>query len=479
MRHEHSVLAEVAERAFARASDAPLVGGNAVRLLRDAGENYPAWLAAIRSATRSIMLECYIVADDEVGHQFLDALTERALAGVQVRVIYDWLGSFRGRRMWERLWHAGAEVRAFNVPRLDEPFGWITRDHRKMLAVDGCLGYVSGLCIGSQWNGDPGRGIEPWRDTGVEIRGPAVLALESAFAQTWAGTGSPLGEEAFTPAQPSPAGEVALRVVAGMPTNAGMFRVDQLICAIARERLWLTDAYFVGVTPYVRALCAAAHDGVDVRLLVPGASDLPVISRLSRTGYRPLLEAGVRVFEWNGSMLHAKTAVADGRWARVGSTNLNIASWVSNYELDVAIEDLDTATEMEAMFEKDLSNATEIVLGRHKRMTASQHRHGKRAFSGSATRAAAGALTMGSAFSAALGKKRVLEPAEAASLATIAAVMCMLGLIALFWPRVIAIPVFLLCLWVGLAMLWRALKLRTKRDMSTKLSPENDRRTGP
>src|SRR5206468_4611824 len=125
--------------------------------------------------------------------------------------------------------------------------------------------------------------------------------------------------------------------------------------------LWLTDAYYAGTTPYVQALRAAALDGVDVRLLVPQATDLPMVRALSRAGYRPLLEAGIRVFEWNGPMLHAKTAVADGQWARVGSTNLNLASWAGNWELDVAVEDTEFAGQMEEMFEEDLTGATEIV----------------------------------------------------------------------------------------------------------------------
>ena len=129
-----------------------------------------------------------------------------------------------------------------------------------------------------------------------------------------------------------------LRVVATVPNTAGLFRVDQLVAAMARKTLWLTDAYYAGTAAYVEALRAAARDGVDVRLLVPGASDIPLIRPFSRAGYRPLLEAGVRVFEWNGSMIHAKTAVADGRWARVGSTNLNVASWLGNRELDVIVE---------------------------------------------------------------------------------------------------------------------------------------------
>ena len=169
---------------------------------------------------------------------------------------------------------------------------------------------------------------------------------------------------------------------------AGLFRLDQLIAALARERLWLTDAYFVGLTPYVQALCAAARDGVDVRLLVPGASDIPVVSPLSRAGYRPLLESGVRVFEWNGSMLHAKSAVADARWARVGSTNLNVASFWANYELDVAVEDERVPGEVAEMYEQDLEHATEIVLARRNRVRRSTHGQRRRRQPGARVRAA-------------------------------------------------------------------------------------------
>ena len=144
-----------------------------------------------------------------------------------------------------------------------------------------------------------------------------------------------------SPQPPAAAGDVALRVVATTPGTLAVLRLDQLIAAAASRTLWITDAYFAGIPPYIQALRAAALDGVDVRLLVPGASDISVLRPLSQAGYRPLLEAGVRVFEWKGSMLHAKTAVADGRWARVGSSNLNIASWVGNYELDVLVEDED------------------------------------------------------------------------------------------------------------------------------------------
>src|SRR5262245_11409122 len=163
-------------------------------------------------------------------------------------------------------------------------------------------------------------------------------------------------------------GDVSLRIAASMPNLAGLYRLDQMIAAAARETHWLTDAYFAGTTPYVQALSAASRDGVDVRLLVPQATDLPVIRALSRSGYRPLLESGVRVYEWNGPMIHAKTAVADGRWARIGSTNLNPASWVNNWELDVVIEDHRIGEEMELMFLEDLGRATEIVLTAKRRL---------------------------------------------------------------------------------------------------------------
>src|SRR6202008_72347 len=163
-----------------------------------------------------------------------------------------------------------------------------------------------------------------------------------------------------------------LRVIAGVPTASATFRIDLVVASIARKSLWLMDAYFVATSAYVQALRAAAKDGVDVRLLVPGVSDIPALSPLSRAQYRPLLESGVRVFEWNGTMLHAKTAVADKLWARVGSTNLNLASWMTNYEMDVAIEDPKFAEKMAAQFERDLLNSTEIVLTRRNRVRAAQ-----------------------------------------------------------------------------------------------------------
>jgi cardiolipin synthase len=212
----------------------------------------------------------------------------------------------------------------------------------------------------------------------------------------------------------------------------------------------------------VEALRAAARDGVDVRLLVPGTSDLPLTQAFSRTGYRPLLEGGVRVFEWNGSMLHAKTAVADTRWSRVGSSNLNLSSWLANYELDLAIHDQRFAGQMEQMYLQDLANATEIVLARHNRIRplGVQRPHHSMRMRGSASRAAASAMRIGNTVSAALTDRRVLGASEAGITAKFGLALAGLTVLALLFPRTIAIPFALITAWVGVALLVRAWRLR-------------------
>ena len=470
--------ADLLDQAFTRAAGASRVAGNSVRVLKDAAENYPAWLAAIESAERCVLFENYMFCEDESGRRFAAALAAKARAGVRVRVIYDWLGT-RPRtsaRFWRALREAGVAIRVFNPPRLRGPFGWLHRDHRKMLAVDGRIGFVTGLCVGRMWEGDPARGLKPWRDTGVEVRGPALHDIERAFAQVWADTGAVLPAEELTPPETiAPAGEVALRIVASVPGILAVLRLDHLIAAAARRSLWLTDAYFAGIPPYVQALRSAALDGVDVRLLVPGASDVAILRPLSEAGYRPLLEAGVRVFEWKGSMLHAKTAVADGRWARVGSSNLNIASWVGNYELDAVIENEAIATQMEQMYLDDLTQATEIVL-RHRRRIVSALSQGmrrrmqrRRAWgetrgqSGSASRAAAGALRLGRAVGAALTDQRVLAPTEARLVAIVGMLALLIAAAALLWPLLAAVPVCIVFAWMALALFLKARALSRER----------------
>jgi cardiolipin synthase len=192
------------------------------------------------------------------------------------------------------------------------------------------------------------------------------------------------------------------------------------------------------------------------------------VSRLSRAGYRALLESGVRVFEWTGSMLHAKTAIADRRWARVGSTNLNFASFLANYELDVAIENERIVDEMAGMYEADLDRATEIVLGRRRRIRPSEVTRGperstRRALSGSAGRAAAGALSVGATVGAVLTNRRVLGPAEASLIGTIGLVLVLVAVVGVLWPPILAWPIALLAAWIAVVMLARARRLRRRR----------------
>jgi cardiolipin synthase A/B len=471
----------LAEQALSRAAGAPLLGGNAVELLIDGQAHYTAWLAAIRGARQRVLLENYIIRDDEVGQAFRDALVERAREGVFVAVIVDWMGCLgqSGASFWKPLREAGGRVQVFNPPQFGHSLGWMSRDHRKQLVVDGQLGFLSGVCISAKWLGNASRQVSPWRDTGVALRGPAVAELEVAFIDSWAASGGaplpwmPLAELAQ-------AGDVSLRVIATQPATAGMYRLDQMIAAMARRSLWLTDAYFVGVAPYVQALSAAARDGVDVRLLVPGTSDIPLVASMSRSGYRPLLKAGIRVFEWNGSMLHAKTAVADGQWARVGSSNLNLASWLNNREIDVAIEDVGFAAQLAEQYEKDLANATEIVLAprrnrrgdkvRRSQARPPHHRH----MGGSSSRAAAGALRIANSMGAALTERRVLGDTETGTLTSAALLLALLASIAILWPAAIGWPVGALAAWFAINTGIRAWQLRQRRLRRIRSIDESD-----
>jgi cardiolipin synthase len=454
----------VADQAFSRAAGAPLVGGNRVRLLRDGREHYPAFLDAIAGARRYIHLESYIINDDRIGRIFAEALTERARAGVRVRVLCDWVGTVgkASRRFWHHLRDAGVEVRFFNPPHLVSPLGWMARDHRKLLTVDGHVAFVTGLCIGDQWVGSTTPPVDPWRDTGIGIVGPAVADADAAFAETWSACGAPLPiDELRARDTIAEVGDVALRIISTAPASSQMFRVDQLVTAVARHTLWISDAYFVGVSAYVEALLAAARDGVDVRLLVPGSgSDIGLVQRLTRGGYRRLLEGGVRVFEWNGTMMHAKSAVADGRWARVGSSNLNLQSWLGNWELDVAVEHAGFAAQMQAMFEDDLAQATEVVLSHRRVRPTSPAPRRPSSHRASPSRAAAGALRLGNIVGATLVEKRPLGTSDARTLMFGGLGGLAVALVAMVWPALLAVPVGLFSAWLGTAWLVRGWRLR-------------------
>ena len=451
----------IPDEALSRITESVLVPGNDIRLLKDAAENYPAWLEAIGSAERYIHFESYIIHDDEQGRLFADALIAKAREGVRVRIIYDWVGGFgkTSSRFWKRLAEGGVEIRCYNPFDFLRPLGWINRDHRKILSVDGRIAFVTGLCIGQMWVGYPDKDVAPWRDTGVSIRGKAVADVERSFAEIWDSLGDPLPATDIADAADIPdSGSTSARIVSGPPGGARIYRLDHLLASTARESLWLTDAYFSGTDVYVEALGAAADDGVDVRLLVPAANDIVIMSAVSRSGYRALLERGVRIFEWNGPMLHAKTAVVDGCWSRVGSTNLNISSWVGNAEIDVVVEGEEFGRQMQDMYLADLENATEIVLDEKAlaRPVGGRRRKRHRMVSSEArsARYAPTAIVIGSALSSSVyrGARQSVGPIEWKITMVAAALLLATFAIALKYPRIIAVP-------IGIAALWLAVSL--------------------
>ena len=354
--------------AIDRASGARPIDGNRIEHFADSPRALDQMLELVDAATTWVHFENYIIRNDRTGRRFADALAVRARAGVRVRVLYDALGSFgTSRRYWRRLTRAGVDVRAFHPLLSRNPFTIFARDHRKLVVADGVRAMVGGLCIGDEWAGNPERGRRPWRDTMVLVCGPAAVALDRAFGRSWEAAGEPLSADEQT-ADPEPCGTCAVRVVAGVPRRARVYRAVQLLAASAAERLWITDAYLIPPAPLYASLLDAAKGGVDVRLLVPGTSDLPVLRNFTRVGYRELLRAGVRVFEYQGPMIHAKTMVVDRRWSRVGSSNLNVSSLLTNYELDVLVEGEDLCESLTGQFRHDLASSREIVLRPRRRL---------------------------------------------------------------------------------------------------------------
>jgi cardiolipin synthase len=347
------------ERGLRRITEAPLIPGNSAQLLVNAPIAYPGMLDVIRSARHTINFENYIIRGDSVGREFAEALTERASAGVTVRVLYDWFGSLTtSRSLWRALEKAGGEVRSYGAPSVSRPLRVFSRDHRKLMVVDGTVGVVGGLCIGTEWTDDGGQGC--WRDTAVRIDGPVVTELDRAFARMWRKAGGKIDPRPIV--RPEPAGDVLVRVVDSPPTHARAYRLYQLVSALAERTLYVTGAYPLAPSPLRRALGSAARAGVDVRLLVPGRSDLKVLNNAARAHYTSLLRSGVRIFAWNGPMLHAKSVVVDRKLCLIGSSNLNPISMMGCYELDVEIQDPNVAGEMHRQFLQDIETTEELTI---------------------------------------------------------------------------------------------------------------------
>ena len=352
------------EGILGRVSDAPLHPGNHLTLHKNGPDTYDDWLEAISRAERWIHLDNYIFRNDEIGHRFADALSAKAADGVTVRVLHDWFGCLDvPRSFWNGMRESGVEVRAVNPPGSGPPLGAIRRDHRKLLSVDGEYASTGGVCIADGWMVRSEETGLPYRDTAVSARGPVVAGIDRAFTSLWAELVGELPDgERPDPKDISQAGDKAARLVIQEPRRMRTLRMLELLTAGVQERLWITDPYFLSMPILTQSLMAAGRDGVDVRILTPATVDIAWIGRASRAGYRQFLEAGVRIFEYGGPMIHAKTLVADGWLSKVGSTNLNFASLAANWEIDLVVEDTGFAEQMEELFEDDISNSREVRL---------------------------------------------------------------------------------------------------------------------
>ncbi len=352
---------------LAAIAESPLRYGNGVRVLRDGALAFPAMLAAIRAARTSVCFENFILADDATGAEFATALEGAKARGARVRVLYDPVGTLlvRGGSVAHRLRPARIEARAFRPLSPLAPWSWFRlrhRDHRKLLVCDARNAVIGGICIADHW-APAERGGGGWRDTALAVRGPVVADLQAAFERMWR-RARDLPTTDAAPGPPSePRGEAAALAVGDRPGTGRVAATYAWLAERAEESIDLTDAYFVAPPLVTDALIRAARRGVQVRLLVPGRNNHPVMGLAARRIYAPLLAAGVGIFEWAGVMLHAKTAVFDGLVTLVGSSNLDPLSLRRNYELNLLVGDPATGQRMRELFDADLGEATPVVPG--------------------------------------------------------------------------------------------------------------------
>jgi cardiolipin synthase len=358
-------------RGLWRIAAADASSGNEVELMRDGTRIFDAMIEVIAQARETIVLESYIVNSDSVGMRFAEAMIAAAKRGVQVRLIADWVGSWTTKRAyWRSLREGGIDVRIFNPPGFRRWLGLVPRDHRKVLVADQEVAITGGIGLSEEWSGIVKRKRRaPWRDTAVLIRGPAALDLERAFESMWkrahfeerrAARRHMVRRARNTDTAPGQSTGAVVGIIEGEPWRLRVARALQIQSVSAERTIWIASAYFYPSSAEIEALCGAALDGVDVRVLVPSRYDHPWVRMLTRSVYRQLLRNGVRIWEWNGVMMHAKTSVIDGRWVRVGSTDFNPLGIAINYELDAVMESPKLGKEAEAMFLRDLEESTEI-----------------------------------------------------------------------------------------------------------------------
>ncbi|WMD23278.1 phospholipase D-like domain-containing protein [Achromobacter seleniivolatilans] len=367
-------------------SGTPLTAGNRVRLLADGPSTYQAMLQSIGQARRYVHMETYIFEDDAEGARFADALIAARNRGAEVALMVDAVGTIQTPdTLFQRLRDAGVQVAVFNpVNPAKARAGWSPnqRNHRKVLVVDGKVGYLGGINVSSVYESSsaPGSGggrgeskadaatggdadAAPWRDTHLRIEGPAVAQLEQVIQAGWASqSDEPIkGTGAYVA---PPVGATSVRILANQPDRSDGYTVYLTLMSAfesAQKSIHITMAYFVPDPAFIEVLAEAAKRGVDVVLVLPGFSDSSLVFNAGRSHYSELLHAGVKVYERRDALLHAKTAVVDGVWSTVGSSNMDWRSFALNYEINAVVLGPEFAGEMEALFQRDVADSVQIT----------------------------------------------------------------------------------------------------------------------
>ena len=354
----------------------PLSAGNKVTLLQDGPSTYQALYGAMAAAKNSIDMESYIIEDDEVGQRFATELKAAQARGVVVNLIYDGVGSLgTPKAYFEDLAAAGVNTLQFNpVDPLKARTGWDVnqRDHRKLTIIDGRMAFVGGINISSVYSGGsfsqrskqrPGQKV-PWRDTDLKIEGPVVADFQKLFMDTWARQkGQPMASADYFP-EIGRQGDAVVRAIGGTPTEPSSQIYATLVSAIrsSSTSILLANAYFDPDPQLLGAIQDAARRGVDVQLLLPSVSDSWLVMSAGRRHYGELLEAGAKIYERKGALLHAKTTLIDGVWSAVGSTNLDWRSFLHNDEIEAIVLSASFGDQMRAAFQADLAQSEQLTM---------------------------------------------------------------------------------------------------------------------
>jgi cardiolipin synthase len=338
--------------------------GNRVVLFRNGGDFFPALFQAFGSAVTSICAEFYIIKSDDTGNAFADALIDAVARGVNVSLIYDYLGSIdTPSSYFKRLENGGVRCLPFNKLTFKRLLSLDIRDHRKIVVIDGKIAFLGGLNVGDEYAGY-GESPKRWRDVGIRIDGPAVAELRDLFRRTWdKGTGHSSPDGPVREAPMVEEGDADVAIVNGTPhhTRSVIRSAFRLAIAGASENIRIITPYFIPGPRVVRSLLRAAASGVKVQMILPSISDVPLVKLASRAYLMPLLKAGIEIYERQGTILHAKVMLIDDCWVTLGSANLDFRSFHRNYEINVIVDSREFGSQVERMFDDDLSKSRRVT----------------------------------------------------------------------------------------------------------------------